>query len=81
MIETRLTPKQGQGPTEAEADQEERLHKDRDAVRGGAKLPYVPPVIETLYPSSDSLPPGVFDEWAGECFIRRQEGSPRGSRS
>lgn len=81
MIEQRFVPKHNPDPSEAGVDHEEWLHKDRYATRGGARLPWVPPVIETLYPSIDGLPLGVFDEWAGECFIRRQKGSPRGSRS
>lgn len=67
-IEQRFVPEHNPDPTEAGADLGERLHQDGDAVRGGARLPGVPPVIETLYPSIDGLPPGVFEEWVGECF-------------
>ena len=47
----------------------------------GGKFPYEPPVIETFYPGSTGLPPGVFEDWAGECFSRRKREEPRGSRS
>ena len=35
-----------------------------------AKLPYEPPRFETFHPTGTRLPPGVFEEWTGECFVR-----------
>ena len=48
-----------------------------NAGRPVAKLPYEPPVIETLYPTSTGLPPDVFEEWGGEC-MRRSETDDKG---
>ncbi len=43
-----------------------------NAKRSVAKLPNEPPVIETLYPSSTGLPPGVIDEWGGKNLLRSE---------
>ena len=74
MMEKRFIPKHDPDSTEAKADCEEQRLSYRDVPRGGAKLPYVPPVIETFYPSIDGLPPGVFEEWGAKCFVPRKRG-------
>ncbi len=67
MIKQRGAPKHSPEPTEAERYYEERLHENRVATRGGTRLPSVPPVIETFYPSTGP-PPDVVAEWSGECL-------------
>lgn len=61
-------PKRNLHPTKADLNYTDSVPANPKAAREGAKLPYVPPVIETLYPSSTGLPPGVFEEWGGECM-------------
>lgn len=73
MIDKRFVPIPSPIPREAEADEQERLPRNRDAARCGAMLPYEPPMIWTLHPSDTGLPPGVFEEWGGECLSHRSE--------
>ena len=43
----------------------ETPHRNRNAARGGTKLPYVPPKVETIY-VSQGPPKDVIVEWSGE---------------
>ena len=69
MTKTRLAAKHGQGSMKPEPDREEQLDKTRgNEPRCGARLPYVPPVIETFRPSIEGPPPDVIREWSGESL-------------
>ena len=69
-------------PMEVGADPEEERLRNRDEARGAAKLPWVPPVIDSFYPNITGLPPGVYDEWCLACLgdANTDEQGPRAKR-
>ena len=69
-------------PLPMELEAEERRLRNRDAARGTAGLPLVPPVIDSFYPSENGLPPGVHEEWSLGCLrdAKTDKEGPRDKR-